>query len=111
MLLHRIVINVIQLQVAVFFVTFQNTLALKIADYMVTDQVNQYGQLLLIRGYGRFESDQTQFFLRLCQPGSCQLFLHHRLTATAQLHRLRMPLFRPAPNAVSAEEFFRLILV
>ena len=43
MLLHRIGIDAIQLQVVIFFVTFQNTLALKIMGYAVADSVDKLG--------------------------------------------------------------------
>jgi hypothetical protein len=41
--LHQIVINTIQLQVAAFFITFQNTLAFKIPSYAVADSVYELG--------------------------------------------------------------------
>ena len=47
-LLHRIFIDAIQLQVAVFYVTLQNTLTFEKLGYTVTDRVNQFHQFLLI---------------------------------------------------------------
>jgi hypothetical protein len=41
--LHRIVIHTIQLQVAAFFITLQNTLAFKILSYAVADSVYELG--------------------------------------------------------------------
>ena len=48
-LLHGIFIDAIQLQVAVLYITFEYTLAIKITDYTVTDCVYKYGKFFLSR--------------------------------------------------------------
>lgn len=59
--MHRIFIDAFQWQVAVFYVTLQNTLTFEKLGYTVTDRVNQIHQFLLIWGYGALESRLSLF--------------------------------------------------
>ena len=51
-MLHGVFIHAFQLQVAVFLVTLQYTLAFKKAGYAVADSVDKYGEFFLIRRIG-----------------------------------------------------------
>jgi len=55
-LLHGVFIHAFQLQVAVFLVTLQYTLAFKKPGYAVADSVDEYGEFFLIRCIGSLES-------------------------------------------------------
>jgi hypothetical protein len=60
-LLHGIFIHAFQLQVAVFCVTLQYTLAFKKAGYAVADSVDEYGEFFLKRRIGALEPDLALF--------------------------------------------------